>query len=74
MKFIHQIRTHIEKYSFGVCSFIGEKWGLQSNKIRLYFIYTAFVTMGSWIIVYLFAAFWLNIKSYFKKANSFIYD
>ena len=69
MKFINYIRTIIEKYSFGVCSAIGEKWGLQSSKIRLYFIYTAFVTMGSWILVYLIAAFWLNIKSYFRKGS-----
>jgi len=69
MKIMIALRNLIEKYSFGVCSAIGEKWGLQSNKIRLYFIYSAFVTMGSWIIIYLIAAFWLNIKSYFRKGS-----
>ncbi len=69
MKYIKSIRNLIEKYSFGVCSAIGETWGLKSEKIRLYFIYTAFVTMGSWVLVYLIAAFWINIKSYFRKGS-----
>ena len=57
----------IEKYSFGVCSYIGEKIGLRSSRIRLYFIYTSFLTFGSPVIIYLVAAFWLNIKSYLRR-------
>lgn len=68
------LRSIIEKYSFGVCSYLGAKMGLQSSRVRLYFIYTSFVTLGSPIIIYLVVAFWLNIKSYIKRNGSLLFD
>ena len=56
-----------ERSAFGVCSNIGDRLGISSAKIRLYFIYTTFVTMGSPIIIYLILAFWLNIKKYARR-------
>ncbi len=57
-----------ERSAFGVCSYIGDKLGINSAKIRLYFIYTTFVAMGSPIIIYLILAFWLNIKKYIRRS------
>lgn len=59
-------KTFVEKYSFGVCRYIAEKMGIHESRVRVYFIYISFVTMGSPIIVYLFTAFWLNIKRYLR--------
>lgn len=59
-----KIKYIVEKYAFGVCSELGEKFGIASSRIRLYFIYTSFITMGSPIIIYLVIAFWLNFKKY----------
>jgi phage shock protein PspC (stress-responsive transcriptional regulator) len=56
-----------ERSAFGVCSYIGDRLGISSAKIRLYFIYTSFVTMGSPIIIYLILAFWLNIKKFVRR-------
>ncbi|MFZ1750902.1 MAG: PspC family transcriptional regulator [Saprospiraceae bacterium] len=61
------IKPIIEKYSFGVCRYIAEKWGLNESKVRLYFIYTSFVAIGSPVIFYLFIAFWINIKKYVRS-------
>jgi phage shock protein C len=60
------IKFFVEKRVFGVCNFLGEKFGISSSRIRLYFIYTSFITMGSPIILYLVMAFWLNVKKYMR--------
>ncbi|NND31458.1 MAG: PspC family transcriptional regulator [Saprospiraceae bacterium] len=57
----------VERSAFGVCSYTGDRLGISSAKIRLYFIYTTFVAMGSPIIIYLVLAFWLNIKKYVRR-------
>jgi len=54
----------MERSLFGVCAQLGEIMGVASSKIRLYFVYTTFLTLGSPIFIYLIAAFWINIKKY----------
>jgi len=56
----------IEKYSFGVCNFLANKWGLNQSKVRMYFIYSSFATFGSPVVFYLAVAFWINIKKYVR--------
>ena len=68
------IKFLLERSAFGVCSYLGEKIGLASARVRLYFIYLSFVAMGSPIILYLFIAFWLNIKRYIKKTRNVIWE
>ena len=43
--------------AFGVCTHLGEKFKISTSSIRLYFIYTSFLTMGSPVIIYLILAF-----------------
>lgn len=57
----------IEKYSFGVCRYLGDKIGVTESRVRLYFIYTSFATFGSPIIFYLATAFWINIRKYLRE-------
>ena len=64
-----RIKQFIEWNAFGVCSKIGEKVGIPSTTIRKYFIYTSFLTMGSPIILYFVAAFWMNIKRYLFSSD-----
>ncbi len=59
-----QIKNNIEWKAFGVCTAIGEKLGVASSRIRLWFIYISFLTLGSPIIVYMILAFWMNMKNY----------
>jgi phage shock protein PspC (stress-responsive transcriptional regulator) len=59
-----KLREIIEINAFGVCTAIGDKLGIASSKIRTWFIYISFLTMGSPIIIYMIMAFWMNMKSY----------
>ncbi|MBK6903880.1 MAG: PspC family transcriptional regulator [Saprospirales bacterium] len=62
-----QIKDLLERSAFGVCSYLGAKIGVASSRVRLYFIYLSFATLGSPVIIYLFLAFWLNIRQYVRN-------
>jgi len=63
---IMQIRDLVEKQFFGVCSWWGNKLGIKTARIRVYFIYTSCLTFGSPILIYLIMAFILEHKDWFK--------
>ena len=71
---IEAIKYFFEKKAFGVCTYLGEKIGIGSGRIRIYFIYTSFITMGSPLIIYLILAVWVNLRSYIYKKRSSIWD
>jgi len=66
---MNKVREFFELHAFGVCSAIGEKLGIATSKIRMWFIYLSFVTAGSPIIIYMILAFWINIKKYIYYAK-----
>jgi phage shock protein PspC (stress-responsive transcriptional regulator) len=63
---IAKILAYFEKHAFGVCGWWGEKLGLRTSRIRLFFIYFSFLTLGSPLIIYLVMAFVLENKEMFK--------
>lgn len=64
-----RVKDYIEWQAFGVCSSIGEKMGIASSRIRMYFIYTSLLTLGSPVIIYLVLAFFKNLKNYIFAAK-----
>jgi len=44
---VDSIKTWFEKQAFGVCEWWGEKLSIRSSNIRMFFIYTSFLTIGS---------------------------
>lgn len=64
----------IEKQGFGVCHYLGNKMGVQISRVRLYFIYLSFGTLGSPIVIYLFIAFWLNVKKYIRRGYDVVFN
>lgn len=52
--------------SFGVCAWWAKKLGIKSNKVRLGFIYSSFIALGSPLLIYLIMAWILEHKHYFK--------
>lgn len=68
------MRNLVEKSAFGVCQAIGDRVGIRASKIRMYFIYTSFIALGSPLIFYLIAAFWLNIKKNLQRSRKLIWD
>ncbi|MEO7177140.1 MAG: PspC family transcriptional regulator [Saprospiraceae bacterium] len=69
-----QYKYLIEKSAFGVCTYLGEKMGIATTRVRTYFIYLSFLTVGSPILLYLFVAFWLNIKRYIRRSQRTIWE
>ncbi|HUP11399.1 MAG TPA: PspC domain-containing protein [Niastella sp.] len=64
-----QLKTFIEYQAFGVCAAIGERMGIATARIRMWFIYISFLTLGSPVILYMIAAFWMNMKRYILAAR-----
>lgn len=67
------VKYLLERSAFGVCSYLGERMGIASARVRMYFIYLTFAALGSPILVYLFAAFWLNIRRYIKDNEKVVW-
>ena len=64
-----KLKQFIEWKVFGVCTALGERMGVATSTIRKYFIYISFLTMGSPVIIYMFVAFWMNVKNYILSAR-----
>ncbi|MFN5987708.1 MAG: PspC domain-containing protein, partial [Chitinophagaceae bacterium] len=54
---IQKFRDFLELHAFGVCSALGERLGIASAKIRMWFIYISFLTLGSPVVLYFVLAF-----------------
>lgn len=64
-----KFKQFIEWHAFGVCTAIGERLGIATSRIRTWFIYISFLTMGSPLIIYFVLAFLMNIKRYILSAR-----
>ncbi len=71
---MEKIKTYIENQAFGVCSKLGEKLGIATSSIRLFFIYTSFLTLGSPIIIYLILAFVMNMRKHLRRNRWSVWD
>ena len=71
---LQRIITFFERYSFGVCTYLGEKFNVSITKIRLFFIYSSFLAVGFPLIVYIFAGIVLDIRNYVKRVHTRIMD
>jgi phage shock protein PspC (stress-responsive transcriptional regulator) len=69
ISYMNKLKNFIEWQAFGVCNAIGEKLGIATSRIRMWFIYISFLTMGSPIVIYMILAFWMNMKKYVKAAK-----
>jgi phage shock protein PspC (stress-responsive transcriptional regulator) len=67
-------KSLIEQTAYGVCTKIGEKIGLSTRRIRVFFIYTSFLTLGSPVIIYMILAFWINMKNYAREKRTAVWD
>ncbi len=68
------LKITVEKSVFGVCHYLAQRMGVRTGRVRLYFIYLSFVTLGSPIVLYLIAAFWLNVRKYMRKSKNILFD
>ena len=71
---VQDIKNYFEKQAFGVCTRIGERLQMRTSVIRLFFIYTSFLTIGSPLIIYMILAFWVKMKNYVHSRRSSVWD
>jgi phage shock protein PspC (stress-responsive transcriptional regulator) len=64
-----KIQHFFETYAFGVCTKLGEKLGMATSSIRLFFIYASFLTFGSPVLIYLALAFVMNMRKHLRKRS-----
>lgn len=65
-KLIQKIAFFFEMRSFGVSTWFARKLRVDVSRVRLFFIYFAFIGLGSPILLYLIMAFILEHKHIFK--------
>ncbi|ASU35639.1 PspC domain-containing protein [Mucilaginibacter xinganensis] len=71
---LQKILTFFERYSFGVCTYLGEKFNVSIGKIRLFFIYSSFLAVGFPLIFYIFAGIVLDIRKFVKRVHTRVTD
>ena len=71
---MEKIRQLLERSAFGVCHYLADRMGIASARVRLYFIYISCLTLGSPVLFYLFAAFWLNVKRYIRNGRRMVWS
>lgn len=64
---LQHLRDFIELQAFGVCSYLGDKLEVRTSRIRMFFVYTSFLTLGSPVLIYLAMAWLLNVKHYIQR-------
>ena len=67
------MQRFLESYTFGVCTRLGEKLRVPTAHIRLFFIYSSFLTIGSPVIVYLGLAFVMNFRKLLRRRNNTVW-
>ncbi|MDQ3394868.1 MAG: PspC domain-containing protein [Bacteroidota bacterium] len=65
-----KIQNFFEDKAFGVCAKLGEKLGVPIASIRIFFIYSSFITFGSPVILYLGLAFLMNFRKHLRRKNN----
>jgi len=71
---MQRIFTFFERHSFGVCTYLGERFNISISKIRLFFIYSSFLAVGMPLVFYFFAGIVLDIRNYVKRIHTRVTD
>lgn len=67
---MNKLKRFFEERAFGVCAKLGDKFNFPIDSIRLFFIYSSFITMGSPVIFYVSMAMMMKIRKYLRKMNN----
>jgi phage shock protein PspC (stress-responsive transcriptional regulator) len=69
-----RIVTFFEQQSFGVSTYLANRFNMSTTKVRLFFIYASFLAVGFPILFYILAAIVLDIRNYVKKIRLRVWD
>ncbi|MHA6697098.1 PspC domain-containing protein [Chryseobacterium sp. A301] len=73
-RFISNLRHKLEREWFGVLTRLGAKLGIPVSKLRVFFIYSTFATVGFVFLLYLVLAFFLWVKDIFVTRRPSVFD
>ncbi|WP_026998818.1 PspC domain-containing protein [Eisenibacter elegans] len=65
-----RVQLFLEWQAFGVCTRLAEKMRLSTSSVRVFFIYSSFLTLGSPVLVYLGLAFLMNMRQHWRKRHN----
>ena len=71
---VDKIRSYFEKQGFDVLSRTGDRIGVKASRIRLFFIYASFLTLGSPVILYLTLMFLIRMKDSINSRRTSVFD
>lgn len=71
---VRKILYFFEQQSFGVCSYLGERFSISIAKLRLFFIYATIIGVGFPLFVYFLAGVLLDFRHYVKKMRKLHWD
>lgn len=71
---MNKLLLFCEQRSFGVCTYIGERFGISISKLRLFFIYSSFIAVGFPIVFYFLAGVALDFRNYVKRMRHQLWD
>lgn len=71
---MNKLSSFFETRAFGVCTYWGERFGIASASIRLFFIYLSFFTFGSPIILYMGLGFLMNMHKHLRNNRKPVWD
>ena len=74
MSFVNSVRHFFERHGYHVSSRLADRLGMRATNVRLFFIYTSFVTAGLSFGFYLTLAFLLRLKDMIYTKRSSVFD
>lgn len=67
---MEKLKLFFQDSAFGVCSKLAERFHFPIDSIRLFFIYSSFITLGSPVIIYVSLAMMMKIRKYLRRMNN----
>lgn len=74
LRLIYKIRYFFERHGFYVSSRLADRLGIRVKRIRLFFIYLSFATLGIGFALYLTLAFCLRFKDMVYTKRTSVFD
>lgn len=71
---ILKLRAFFEQYGFSVCTRIANLLGMKVSSVRLFFIYTSFITILGGPILYLLIAIFQTFKDMVYRKRPSVFD
>ena len=70
---VNWFRNILDRQAFGVCTKIAGVLNIKASSVKLFFIYSSFLTLGSPLLGYLILAFILRLRIMVNSKRSMVF-